>query len=679
MLYESPNFRLETQELVATLWFDLRSTADHRLTLPLLTELSNLVDRLTQMRFLEAVIIRSSSGDHCFRGFASSTWKEVATLSEFSAVVTRGQELTRKIAELPMPSIVLIDGLCETGGLEIALACRHIVAVNSPKTRLRSGYAEQGLIPCWGSSAILNAKLGSRLAHQFYLLEEGVSPNHAYRLGLVDVVFASNDVELQLKRLLDQLAHSQPIRPTLVMRMLQRLNRYIDLSGRNVPESFASQLFSEVLQHYHATLIEAHVAERRAMTQIFNHSSTRNQLSSVREFIPAAGKEFPPIRRLGCIGDEQQRSMMQKWHARGFHVSTVTPDRRWQRTNSEIATAPTEDLIFVHGEDPTEIRRQLALFAERQQPRTMIAVVSNSVTATEAQAGLPNAGVIFGMYEPSWSVRPGIIEIAAGEQTASATIHRIEHWLGEQGEHPICVPDQPGHAANLLLLTLLAEAVSLVADGFSPKEIDDYAKQIGFGVAPLEFCDQFGFDELATLTGQIQLARRDDFARPLLFQKFRPYGILGKKSGEGFYRYGLWKRESEIARMAIWRDHDPNAKAPYIAHDLSTFTDAGDRMIYRLLNEASKLVDDVDMESVLAIDRLAVHTIGWPAGLGGPLRLIDETGILRVVNRLHELRMKYGERFRPAAELLRRAESGQLFTSTKSSPKFTLPSTKRAA
>ena len=669
MLYESPNFRLETDELVATLWLDLSSRPDRTLTLPLVNELALLIDRVGQMRFLEALVIRGGTPDVFCRGVEAATWAGLKSSTEIAAAVMRGQELTRKIAELPMPSLAFVEGACESGGLEIAMACTHLIAVNRPAASFRLDSHERGLIPCWGGAYRLTAKAGAATARKLYRTGEPLDASSAGRRGIADVVLPEAGAEIGLRRLLARIADGKQIRKSVVQRVRTGLARVLAGNGAGRRSSPMSDHFDQLTSYRLRSLVECHVAERRAMCGLLANPGTRNRLNLVRDFVETVtGQNAVPIRRVGWLGAGADKSpLVNGLKARGLAVTVMASDAEWARGGDAENRLPV-DLLLVPGEDPADVRRQLAVVAGRLSPRTAVALVGHSVTVGDVQDDLPNASAVVGLHCPEWSLRADLVELSAGPGTADDTFTRVESWLRGMKFLPLRVADQPGQVANTLLLAYLSEAVSLVADGFSPREIDRLATNLGFARPPLEWCDEIGFENLSTLTAQLQLARRDYYARPLLFQKFRPYGWRGKESREGFYRYGLWRTENEVARMALWRDHDRQTKAPYIANVPDALAEAGDRLLYRVMNEAARLADDEVAEMNQLADHVAALATGWPRSLGGPLKLADDTGLLRVVNRLHEFRLRYGERFRPAPELLRRTETGQRFTAVAPAP-----------
>jgi 3-hydroxyacyl-CoA dehydrogenase / enoyl-CoA hydratase / 3-hydroxybutyryl-CoA epimerase len=86
-----------------------------------------------------------------------------------------------------------------------------------------------------------------------------------------------------------------------------------------------------------------------------------------------------------------------------------------------------------------------------------------------------------------------------------------------------------------------------------------------------------------------------------------------------------------------------------------------DRVILRTVNEAARaLADEPDADPAM-VDLALAYGMGWAPHLGGPLRYADGVGLPAVVDRLALFAERFGPRFTPCDELIRRAEAGESF------------------
>jgi 3-hydroxybutyryl-CoA dehydrogenase len=145
------------------------------------------------------------------------------------------------------------------------------------------------------------------------------------------------------------------------------------------------------------------------------------------------------------------------------------------------------------------------------------------------------AGLHF--FNPVWAM--ALLEVVVGPATAEETTAAAVALAGRLGKDPIVVRDMPGFATSRLGVTLGLEAVRMVADGVaSPADIDK-AMVLGYRhpVGPLELTDIVGLDVRLDIAKTLQAAYGDRFAPPPLLESMVADGRLGKKSGQGFYRW----------------------------------------------------------------------------------------------------------------------------------------------
>ncbi|MEX0666448.1 MAG: enoyl-CoA hydratase [Acidimicrobiia bacterium] len=93
---------------------------------------------------------------------------------------------------VPKPVLGAINGVCVTGGLELALACDVLIA--SEHARFADTHVKLGLVPAWGMSAFLAHAVGTRKAVELSLTGEFIDAGEALRIGLVNHVLTHDDL-----------------------------------------------------------------------------------------------------------------------------------------------------------------------------------------------------------------------------------------------------------------------------------------------------------------------------------------------------------------------------------------------------------------------------------------------------------------------------------------------------
>ena len=170
----------------------------------------------------------------------------------------------------------------------------------------------------------------------------------------------------------------------------------------------------------------------------------------------------------------------------------------------------------------------------------------------------------------------------------------------------------------------ILEAVTMVDEGIAPEVIDKAATDYGMPMGPIELADTVGLDICKSVANILSVALGMDLPDNL---KKLSEKKLGKKTGEGFYKY---KNNKPIK----------NKQASY-----SDPQQVQDRLVLRLVNEATAclregLVDDKEL-----IDAGVIFGTGFAPFRGGPLEYIRSTGKEKLTQKLNRLADKYGQRF----------------------------------
>ncbi|RMH13398.1 MAG: hypothetical protein D6701_12365, partial [Gemmatimonadetes bacterium] len=106
-----------------------------------------------------------------------------------------GQAVFQKLADLPVPTIAAVHGLCVGGGVELSLACRHRVASDDASTAFMLPEVQLGILPAWGGTTRLPRLVGLQASLDMLLTGRRVNASKARRTGLVDEVLPAPILE----------------------------------------------------------------------------------------------------------------------------------------------------------------------------------------------------------------------------------------------------------------------------------------------------------------------------------------------------------------------------------------------------------------------------------------------------------------------------------------------------
>ena len=133
-----------------------------------------------------------------------------------------------------------------------------------------------------------------------------------------------------------------------------------------------------------------------------------------------------------------------------------------------------------------------------------------------------------------------LVEIVRGLLTSDATYQTIESLARELGKTPVEVNDFPGFVSNRILMPMINEAIYALYEGVASAEAIDTVMKLGMNhpMGPLTLADFIGLDTCLAIMEVLHTGLGDPKYRPCpLLRKMVAAGLLGKKSGRGFYQY----------------------------------------------------------------------------------------------------------------------------------------------
>lgn len=174
-------------------------------------------------------------------------------------------------------------------------------------------------------------------------------------------------------------------------------------------------------------------------------------------------------------------------------------------------------------------------------PQTILATNTTALSVSEIAAATSRPDKVIGMHFFNPAVVMKLVEIIRGEKTSEETIAATKKFAEDLGKTPVVTAKEaPAGIVSRVLAGLLNEAAVVYADGVaSPEDIDE-AMKLGAGLpmGPLALIDMIGLDiHLAKMETLYEKLNDERYKPPEIIKKMVAEGKLGKKSGEGFYKY----------------------------------------------------------------------------------------------------------------------------------------------
>lgn len=162
---------------------------------------------------------------------------------------------------------------------------------------------------------------------------------------------------------------------------------------------------------------------------------------------------------------------------------------------------------------------------------------SLSITELGRRVGAPERTIGLHFFNPPPVME--LLEIVRGLGTSDATVESALALSRQLGKSPIVVRDVPGFASSRLGVLLGAEAIRMLETGVASVADIDRAMKLGYRhpMGPLELTDLVGLDVRLAILDHLHREVGEQFRAPSLLRQMVRAGKLGKKSGEGFYRW----------------------------------------------------------------------------------------------------------------------------------------------
>jgi 3-hydroxybutyryl-CoA dehydrogenase len=325
--------------------------------------------------------------------------------------------------------------------------------------------------------------------------------------------------------------------------------------------------------------------------------------------------------------------------------------QRLSTAATPAAAARDAQLVIEAALERLDLKREIfATLDEAADPGVVLATNTSALAVSDiADATLhPDRVVGLHFFNPA-PVLP-LVEVVKGARSADWAVERAAGIVEGWGKTAIRVADSPGFIVNRVNRPFTLEALRLLHAGVgSVESIDGAMTAAGFPMGPFALMDLIGIDvNLAAARGLFEASGRPPRFRPSPIQEeLVAAGRLGRKTGEGFYRYDAGRATGPAGRFAGQVRLGPSAPAPLDPAAIS------ERVTLAIVNEAYRAVGD-RVATAEDIDRAMRLGANHPFG---PFEWARRTGVQEVALMLDALADEDADTFRPSLPLLREARS----------------------
>jgi len=204
------------------------------------------------------------------------------------------------------------------------------------------------------------------------------------------------------------------------------------------------------------------------------------------------------------------------------------------------AAAASADLIIEAAPEDLQLKKDLfARLSRVARPEAILASNTSSLPITALASATRHPGRVIGLHFFNPVPAMKLLEIVQGERTDGMVVTACRAIGARLGKEVVVVRDAPGFATSRLGIAMALEAIRMLEEGVASAEEIDRAIELGYGhpMGPLKLTDQVGLEVRLAIAEHLHSELGERFRPPQLLRRMVRAGKLGKKSGEGFYKY----------------------------------------------------------------------------------------------------------------------------------------------
>ena len=556
------------------LTFDRQGESANTFSRGALNELSLIVEEIAAAR-PRGLVIRSAK-EGFIAGVDIEELTRLGSGAEALELTRLGWDVFQKVRDLPFPTTALINGFCMGGGTELALACRYRVALDDPKVRIALPEVMLGIMPVWHGVQWLPKLVGPGPAFDLLLTGKALDAKRAKRIGLVDQAVPLRILENTARMVtLEDRGRRQP--PLLQRLMLLMRKFVVSQARRQVAKKARREHYPapyailELWEKYDGDPFAAAKDLSCSIESLIIHPTARNliRIFFLQERLKGLGKstDFRPqhvhVVGAGVMGGDIAAICAM----RGLRVTLqdTAPERiapairraaelfrRRLRDARRERDALDRLMPDVTGEGARHadvlieaifenLEAKRALFAKLEsvaKPDAILATNTSSLKLADLAQALKDPTRLVGIHFFNPVPLLQLVEVVSSENTHPEVTRKAAAFVRQIDKLPLPVKDSPGFLVNRVLGPYMLNAFRMLDAGAKPETLDRAMEDFGMPMGPAELADTVGLD--ICLHAGKSLAKGAT-AVPAILESKVALGQLGKKTGQGIYKYANGK------------------------------------------------------------------------------------------------------------------------------------------
>jgi len=606
-------------------------------------------------------------------------------------------EVLDLIESSPKPIVAAVHGTALGGGLEVTLACHYRVGVKDARFGLPE--VKLGLLPGAGGTQRLPRVVGVEKALGMMVSGDPIRADDALKSGLIDeivegdltaaaVVFAEKVVNekrpLKKIRDLDDKIAAVRGKPEVFANFRKSVAR--QTRGFKAPEGIVKAVeaavslpFAEGIKRERELFAELmNSPESKAQRYFFFAEREAAKIPDVPADTPAKEVKKAAIIGAGTMGggiamnfanvgipvtvvevaqDALDRGLgivrknYEATASRG-RITAADVDKRMGLITGTTDFNAIRDADIVIEAVFEEMPIKKEVFARLDgiaKADAVLATNTSTLDVDEIASATKRPESVIGthFFSPANVMR--LLENVRGAKSSKPTVATVMALGRRIGKVPVLVGVCHGFVGNRMLHQRGTQAEKLLLEGALPHQIDKVLTDFGLPMGPFAMSDMAGLDVGWRI-------RKGLGMKSAIADRICELGRFGQKTGAGYYRYEAGDRtpipDNEVEKIIV-----DVATTMGITRRPITDEEILQRLLYPMVNEGAKILDEKIAIRASDIDVIWVYGYGWPVYRGGPMFWADQIGLRAVRDRMLEFKKASGDDFWTPAPLLDRLAS----------------------
>ncbi|WP_369360084.1 3-hydroxyacyl-CoA dehydrogenase NAD-binding domain-containing protein [Streptomyces sp. cg2] len=585
----------------------------------------------------------------------------------------------RRIETLGKPVVAAINGAALGGGYEIALACHHRVALDTPATKIGLPEVTLGLLPAAGGVTRTVRLLGITDALLKVLLQ-GTQYNatRAKDNGLIhEVAGTPEELLTRAREFIDAHPESQqpwdvkgykipggtPAHPKFAANLPAfPANLKKQLNGAPYPAP--RNILAAAVEGSQVDFETAQTIEARYFVELVTGQVSKNMIQAFFFDLQAvnAGRNRPKgiaphtVRKVAVLGAGMmgagiayacaragievvlkdvtpEAAERGKEYSAGLLAKALAKGRTTEAERDELLAriTPTAEPADLAGCDAVieavfeDVALKHKVFKEIQHivaPDALLCSNTSTLPITLLAEGVERDADFIGLHFFSPVDKMPLVEIIKGERTGDEALARAFDLVRQIRKTPIVVNDSRGFFTSRVIGQFINEGVAMIGEGFDPVSVEQAAAQAGYPAKVLSLMDELTLTLPRKIRNETRRAVEEAGgtwephpADAVIDRMVDEFGRPGRSGGAGFYEYG-----EDGKRAGLWpglREHFQRTGAAV------PFVDMQERMLFSEALDTVRCLEEGVLTSVADANIGSILGIGFPGWTGGVLQYIN--------------------------------------------------------